>query len=183
MPESKNQNVNPRITDVYVGIRDLRKIIIYPLSIGQQLRMRDTVSKLFEGMVSMKDDVNSATLAQYVLGFIEENIRPLLLFIISEKDLSIAGYENVDALLDDIDNVQLVEIVKVVYETNFKELAKNVKSLFEDKMDEVPNSPLMDQVNKEIAGLQSKRPQPQSVDTSQDTDSTISSIGDTEKEE
>jgi len=91
MPESKNQNVNPRITDVYVGIRDLRKIIIYPLSIGQQLRMRDTVSKLFEGMVSMKDDVNSATLAQYVLGFIEENIRPLLLFIISEKDLSLSG--------------------------------------------------------------------------------------------
>ena len=33
------QNLNPQITDVEIGVRTLRKIKLYPLSVGDQMKM------------------------------------------------------------------------------------------------------------------------------------------------
>ena len=39
------KDLNPQIVDVEIGIRSLRKITLYPLSVTDQLKMSDLITK------------------------------------------------------------------------------------------------------------------------------------------
>ena len=83
MPESND--INPRIFDQEIGIEDLRKIKIYPLSAGHQLEMTEIISKAVAAFVSMKpkeDDPESMVkFVSFILGLIKENISRIIEYI------------------------------------------------------------------------------------------------------
>jgi len=182
MPDTTHNKINPRITVVEIGIRDLRKVKIYPLSVGHQLQMKETVAGMLEGMTGLSENTTPEQLTNFVLSFVENNISTLLSYVVNQDDLVKCGYDNIDALLMDVDNIQITEIAKVVYDRNFKGLIKNVKSLFE-KMGSEDKTEILDQVEEEITNLKSKRQPQSSVERSQATDSSTSSVDDIGKAE
>ena len=114
------KDLNPQITNVPVGKRNLREIIIYPLSIGDQLKMSDLITKALQKFFvgSKKGDVEYVT---FLLDLIKRNVIRILEYVMEEKVSN--------AFLDDITNFQLSEIAKTIYEMNYESPAKNAESL------------------------------------------------------
>lgn len=119
-PENK-QMMNPQVTDVKIGVRRLRKLTVYPLSMADQLKMTDTLAMAIAAYLNSKDDSN-VTMIAFVLNLIKENLGTILEMITDAEDGN--------KLLEEITNTQASEIAELVYLVNYEGVLKNFKSLF-----------------------------------------------------
>ena len=129
MPEKRKlaKRINPRIRSVNIGIRSLRKIKIYPLSMYDQKQLIALVNKILKTLFDVdketgKDDKNLVFIS-HVVKAIEDNIEELLAYATPDEDIT--------KFMKDVDNAQLSEIVGHVYRDNFGTPVKNVISLFD----------------------------------------------------
>jgi len=159
MPDEDRTQLNPQIANVEIGVRNLRKINIYPLSVGDQLSMTNIISEGFVVITQAADDIEMAGAAIKV---IEQNFPLIIEFITDAKDAKEAL-----VLTKDITNTQAVEIAEIVYEQNYASLIKKVKGLFE-------------KVQGEMNKIPSKGPSQPSVNIT-DTPSETSTEEDSEK--
>ena len=152
MPEEQ-QKLNPQITDVEIGIRNLRNITIYPLSMGDQLKLTDLIIKAITDQVG--DGAGADLSVAFIVKVIHENIGKILTMVSDEKE----------TVLYELSNLQAIAIADIIFDVNYGSVAKNFKSLSEKLM-----------------GLfQLERPLPLSVSDT-DTDSTTSTESDTKTE-
>lgn len=121
-PETKK--LNPQITDFEVGICDLRKIKIYPLSLGDQLELSDLIKQTLQAFFQVEDDNEESLEAfmTFALNLIKENITKVLKLIALDDDP--------DVVLKELSNKQVEDLGLLIYKINFESL-KNLKSLFE----------------------------------------------------
>lgn len=154
--EKELKVLNPQIEEVTIGVRELRKIKIYPLSMGDQLKLTsiivDTLQKLFN-----EKEQSNFVFAETVRILISDNLGKIMTFVTDEGE----------ELLNDITNIQAVDIAELIFEMNYSVLEKKTKMLIEKV--------------KKVFQLQ-KQPQTSSEDTP-NTDLTISTEEVTEKEE
>ena len=122
-PENK---LNPQITDVDVGVRDLRTVKIYPLSLKDEKLFADvfqqTLKKYFEQTIDEGDEEAIASFVGYILKLIEENFIKIL-GLVTDDD------EDGQVLFDSMTSMQASKIVMAIYRTNFEEPLKNAESL------------------------------------------------------
>ncbi len=119
--------INPQITETDIGIRNLRKIKIYPLALGDEIKLTETLSKAiadyFEKMNAV-EGMSDIAVAGFVVDLIKQNFEQIIGFVVgSEVD--------VPALIQDITNYQAAGIARIIYEKNFEEASKNAGGLFE----------------------------------------------------
>ena len=110
-------SMNPDITTVKIGIRKLKEITIYPLSIASQLSATEIIGEIMS-KVSSFDDINEEQVIQEFLNILKANINKLLNFVVDEE---------VD--LSELTNPQLEAIITIVYDCNYKDVIKNSKDL------------------------------------------------------
>jgi hypothetical protein len=125
MPDNEaKKKLNPEVASIDVGVRHLRKVTFYPLSAGYQLKMTSILEGIFKELVKIEDgnDDSTVTFFTSVLNTVKENINTVIGMICDEEP---------EALLDDLTNSQLVNVVKYVYETNYEGPLKNLLSLFQ----------------------------------------------------
>jgi hypothetical protein len=148
MPENEEKKLNPQIVDVEIGIRSLRKITVYPLSMADQLKLTDIIVQAAMASVNSGQDMAIPT---FILQMMQENVG---------KILSMATDED-EKLMNEISNLQAVEIANVLFEVNYGAVAKNFKSLSE-KMKEMfqPERPLPQSVNGTDTGLKTSTESP-----------------------
>ena len=131
MPEKKPKlakRINPRIRNVSIGIRNLRNIKVYPLSMHDQKQLIALVNKILKTLFeeekkTEKTDDKNLVFISHVVKVIEDNIEELLGYAAPDEDIT--------KFMKDIDNDQLSEIVGHVYRDNFGTPVKNVTSLFD----------------------------------------------------
>ncbi|MDD5053716.1 MAG: hypothetical protein PHO27_13355 [Sulfuricurvum sp.] len=117
--------LNPQIKDVEIGIRNLRSIKIYPLSVSDQLTATNLVTSALQVFMTNKDVKNNDLLfVAFMLEQIRTNASEILKMVLDET-------ESPEAVLKDMSNEQMMVIVKAIYEVNYESLSKNVKSLLE----------------------------------------------------
>ncbi len=123
MTENDSGNINPQITDVTIGVRNLRKIKIYPLSAHDEFEVSrlfiETISKFFTGR---KQDASNFEFIDFFIGFVKSNI---------SKVISLVSDEDGEEVLKELTNSQVVEIAKIVVHTNYEEPLKNAQSLLD----------------------------------------------------
>jgi len=158
MPDEDRTQLNPQIASVTIGVRNLRKINIYPLALGDQLSVTNILKEGFIAISGADDDIEMAGI---VVGLLEQNI-PMILEFITDSD----KFPTTE-LIKDVTNTQAVEIAEIVYEQNYASLIKKVKGLFE-------------KIQKEMKKIPSKGPSQPSVNIT-DTDSATSTEEDSEK--
>jgi hypothetical protein len=140
-PQSFKENVmntsdemvrlNPQIKDVEIGIRNLRSIKIYPLSVSDQLTATNLVTSALQVFMTNKDVKNNDLLfVAFMLEQIRTNASEILKMVLDET-------ESPEAVLKEMSNEQMMVIVKAIYEVNYESLSKNVKSLLEKKKESV----------------------------------------------
>lgn len=135
MPEKEKveetfEALNPQAVVVEIGVRSLRKITIYPLSLADQLRTTDLIAKAMEGIIATEEQGDVA-MVSFALQVIKDNIGQILEMVTDEKS---------EKLLGELTNPQLMEIVEHVFDMNFGSIAKNVKSLAEKAKNLFPSA-------------------------------------------
>ena len=160
---SENSKINPQAVEIEIGIRSLRNIIIYPLSIADQMKMTDLIAKAIAAFFEVEQDgldeeKKTMEFVSFIIELIKDNIGRILSFVTDENDQ--------DKLLGELTNGQLILIAEIIFITNFESISKNAVSLF-----------------KKVKNLfQLERPLPPSVDITEDIDLNISTSEDTETE-
>ena len=121
---------NPRIKETEIGITEIRQIKIYPLSLAGEQCLYDMVEDVKEHLKEMagtddnwQENIQLIELVDYAIKFISKNLETILEFVTNGED--------VKELINEIDNVQVVEIAKIIYFTNFDEVKKKVVTLVE----------------------------------------------------
>jgi hypothetical protein len=138
--EVKTPKVNPRVREFEIGVRSMRDIFIWPLSLADEISFSEKILGLVEGYdeaiaLPLSDegeeliDNVELRIAGYILGAIKENLIELLAFVTEEE-----------VTLNDIDNEQFLDLCDTIYEMNFegavgkgKRLLIKIKSLFPQK--------------------------------------------------
>jgi len=129
----KNKTINPAIRATTIGVRKLREISIYPLSVGEQLKLGDVitevVTKFVAGMEKKQGSgasvasMENVALVEFIIDLIQTNIK---------KVISIATDEDADKTLDDMTNEQLVDFATIIYEMNYGgDIRKKVVALIQ----------------------------------------------------
>jgi len=125
------QNLNPQVATVTIGVRNLRKIKLYPLAVGDQMRMTTLVGSAISAFVTSKEAANEAAMIGFFLNLINNNLTKFLGLAICERPDENDKYPKSEELLCDITNVQASEIAKYIFEVNYETSVKNFKDLFE----------------------------------------------------
>ena len=126
MPENDMEKLNPQITDGFVyGIRDLQELTIYPLSVGDQLKMTELIQELATKYFMREDDtVGDVEFVKEIIEFIQKNLKQIVKLVVDNG-------VNVETILYDMTNNQAIVLAEIIYKVNYESLAKNVKSLVE----------------------------------------------------
>jgi len=149
------REINPQITETKIGIRDLRIVTVYPLSLGNQLALEDVITKALTEF-NVGDDPSAEEVMGFFFTMIKGNLERIIGFVIEEPDP-----------LNNMTNDQAIEIASIIFEVNYEGSIKNALSLFE----------------KIKTAFQPERQLPQSASDMEDIDLSISLEDDTVKEE
>lgn len=126
MPEADTKQINPQVVELDIGIHDLRTIEIYPLSVGDQIKLTNMVSEAVGMWVAENPDEQlTAESVSSIIALAQHKIHDVLKIV-----LNIQNKKEIDKILDMMTNNQLAEIIRIVYETNYQGPIKNVTSLF-----------------------------------------------------
>lgn len=141
---SDAEKLSPMVDEVPIGIREIKTLNIYPLSIADQKTLtkelseairsffaetEEEIKKPEEAKSEAEEDENGPfssdiQFVDFIINLIFENLVKLL-----QLTTDHATPKQAEKLLSDITNNQAVEIALVVYKQNFESASKNVKSL------------------------------------------------------
>jgi hypothetical protein len=119
------KKANPRVRYTEIGIKEVRKIKLYPLSIYDQMELSDIVSESFFAFFANEEEEKSnAEILSFALQTVKVNLDRIL-ELITDPEQSVT--------LKEIDNTQASAIVGEIIDMNYSNelLVKNAKSLFE----------------------------------------------------
>ena len=143
MPKIDEKKLNPNITSVEIGTRTLRDVTIYPLSLADQFKLSDIITKAAQEYFLSGEERSDEQLISVILKVIEENIEQLLCLITGE-DIEFAK-----EMIGDTTNLQASEIVLSIYDTNYGSAIKNVMSLVEKVKTILPSTGQLQQSVKD----------------------------------
>lgn len=132
----KIEKLNPKVKEIEIGIRNFRKIKVYPLSAYDQLKLASFFSDAVAKFLEIAETSN-LQIIEFVRNVLETNIEEILKMV--------TDYD--EDMLKEIDNEQLLSIVDVVYETNFASvMEKNeskVMTLIKNRLSSTKLSPIL----------------------------------------
>lgn len=140
--DETRHDLMPEIREVTVGIKEPRRVKIYPLSVPDQLDLADTITDVLSTVLDLEqkgvlqsvanEDDDSEESAE------ERKSNTLYLVQSLLTTLRDTIPTVVDKVFDDvspneISNNQLINIAFIIYEMNYQDLTKNLKDLFKKK--------------------------------------------------
>jgi hypothetical protein len=126
------EQLNPRAKILTIGTRKLKNISIYPLSFADEGKFIDEIIQAFIRFMALPEEERSnAVLITMANDLINTNIPKILSFIIDQEEIENAFGAGAN-ILSYVDNDQLLDIVRVVYDQNFGEqIQKKVTATME----------------------------------------------------
>ncbi|MGW8180914.1 MAG: hypothetical protein ACWGQW_19460 [bacterium] len=123
-------NLNPQVREIEIGVRSLRKLTIYPMSMADQKRFGKVFQQVVEEYLSQTPEgpMQSEDLipfAQFLIKLIGDNIKEVLKIITDMRD------KEIETFFEEVTNAQMSDIIMAVFEENFDKPSKNLMSLFE----------------------------------------------------
>ena len=119
--KTESENINPKVAYVEIGIRSLRKVKIYPLSLADETDLLEIVKEGFKELSQMGSSENSelevAGFISFLLDLFVTNLGEVLQKVIDEYS---------PEMLKEIDNEQAFAIAEKMVEMNFGNVSKKV---------------------------------------------------------
>lgn len=147
MPEQVN--LNPDVRELTIGVRELRKVTMYPLSVRDQLNTTSivvgAVSTFFRAYDNV-DAVPETDFAMFISQLVSGNMDPVIRMVLADESPD-------KDVLAEMTNRQLEEFVKAVYEVNYSFLSNLFKMAMEKMRQVLPASPSMKSSLKSVTGM------------------------------
>ena len=121
---SENLNRNKKIKKVEVGIRELRSVYVYPLSMQDQFDLIDRLAEVIEqfGSGFDKESITNEKALEMMQSLIKDNLMVILEYVTDEDERP---------SLKELTNDQFYEFAEIVFQVNFEDAIKNFKNLFQ----------------------------------------------------
>jgi hypothetical protein len=123
MDRQMSQSMNPRVRVLEVGIRTLRKIKIYPLSVADQFTLSDSITEGIQIYAKESSENLTPESVSKLVDLVRKKLPDILRLIVPDEKVPAK-------LLKELDNYQLAEIAQIVFEDNYGEPVKKLVSLF-----------------------------------------------------
>jgi hypothetical protein len=136
--------MNPRVREVEVGTRTLRKIKLYPLSLADQFSLSDSITEGLQVYVQEAGAEFSPQAASKIVELVRSKLPSLLKLIFCD--------EEPDALLKEFDNYQLATVAELVFNDNYGDPAKKLASLFRPKSQTAQTESAMERLSQLSVG-------------------------------
>lgn len=121
-----NQKLNPQIKEIEIGVRELRSIKLYPLSVADQFdltkKIADSINEIVGGDVLDFKGLSEAEAVDRLREVISSNLDVILGYVCDKEEVP---------QMKELTNLQVSDIVLKIFEVNYEGLIKNFKSLFE----------------------------------------------------
>lgn len=121
------RQLNPDITEIVYGKKELKNLIIYPLSAGDQFKVTNMVTEIVQTLVAAQRANHSTDLVfvTAVIAALENNLGKILSLVatIPEDESKI--------IISDVTNTQLADIAEIIWSVNYEPALKKGKSLLE----------------------------------------------------
>jgi len=118
-----DQRLNPQIKTIDVGVRHLRSVKVYPLSVSDQFSLTEKLAGSINEIVGTDlRGMSEVDAVKNIQAIINTNLGIILGYVCDEED---------SPRMEELTNQQLSEIVNVIFEVNYEGLIKNLKDLFE----------------------------------------------------
>ena len=131
--------LNPQITTTEIGIKSLREVTIFPLSLADQTKTARIMAKAFqevmeklssfegdednpgdENLASMAKQLSDVDVMEFIASAIQENLDIILgLVVDSSEKIS----------MEELTNDQFYNLVEIIYEVNYEATSKNFMAL------------------------------------------------------
>jgi hypothetical protein len=125
----EDKRLNPEIRELFYGKRELKKLIVYPLSVGDQFKVTNIITGVVQSLVEGQGLVQGKNLdfvfMSAVMSALQENLGRVLALV---TDLT---EEEVPEVLNQLTNIQFMDIVEAVWEVSYEPALKKGLSLFE----------------------------------------------------
>ena len=119
-------NLNPDIRIIQYGKKELKEVTLYPLSIRDQFKLVDLITKVVQDLASVQSaNMNDLTFVSLVMKAVEENITKILSIC---ADIS---EEAADGIIGSMTNTQLADLAESIWNVDFEPMIKKGKSLFD----------------------------------------------------
>jgi signal recognition particle GTPase len=164
--------LNPQITEVEVGVKTLREVTIYPLSLADQGKMAKTLSTVFQRVMESLSHLSEAPeesdglagtfeqvaaqlsnidIAESIVNIIQENLEAVLKLVVDDEE---------QISTEELTNEQFYRLVEIIYEVNYEKTTKNFLALIKRARNEIPEmeSPAKKIVRRKVS--HSKKPSP-----------------------
>lgn len=149
MPEKVtiDKRINPQVKDAEIGVRGLRDIKIYPLSMSDQFKMTDLITQAISGFFAAQEAATDVAFVAFVVNLIKDNFTKILNMVTDESG---------EKLIEDLTNNQAAIIVEIIYDENFGSVVKNSESLIGKIKNLFPSMGQSPQSAKPMGGTGSK---------------------------
>ena len=136
---------NPKARKFEIGIREIREITIWPLSLADEISFSEKIVSLVDGFdksVLSDGEPSDVKATAYIIEAIQNNLVELLVYVTDDK-----------VSLSDLDNEQFVDLCTIIFEMNFdgaagkiKRLLNRIKNLFPQKtpLENLSSTPVTD---------------------------------------
>lgn len=114
-------SLNPQITTVEVGIKRLREVTIYPLSVADQFKMTELIGEVIQ-KVSDKSfaEQKDTAVVEFIVKALKKHLDKILCYVLDDSE---------KLEFTELSNTQLTEIINVIFEVNYEGMIKNLKDL------------------------------------------------------
>lgn len=119
--------LNPDIRDIVYGKKELKKLTLYPLSVGDQFKVTDIVTKVVQDLVKGQQEgiLGDFAFMTSVMEALETNLGKILTLISDSSE------EEAKEIISQLTNTQLADIIESVWIVDYEPMLKKGKSLFE----------------------------------------------------
>ena len=124
------ETLNPQIREIDVGVRSLRKLKIYPMSMADQKKFGELFKKVVEEYLAQTpdgpmDQSDLLPFASFIVKLVGDNIKEILKLITDLRE------QELETFFNDVTNAQMSTIIMAVVEENFESPSKNLIGLWE----------------------------------------------------
>ena len=121
----EDKKMNPDITPLVYGKRELKTLMLYPLSVGDQFKVTNIVTEVVKNLVDNQGKVTDFAFMTVVMSALEKNLKSILALV-----ADIGEQESAD-VIDQLTNIQFVSCIETIWLVNYEPALKKGQDLFE----------------------------------------------------
>jgi hypothetical protein len=127
--EDQSKELNPDIRELKYGKKEIKSLILYPLSIGDQFKVTNMITEIVQDLVMTESKgvaaITDLAFMTAVMKTIETNLEKVLSLITDIPE------DECKKIIGEMTNIQFVTLVESVWVTDYEPSLKKGRTLFE----------------------------------------------------